>query len=1437
MRRNKNLVKAASLALAMATPVTMLSTAALPVNVIQTVNAEESVPTETLVGNFFGLEFLANEGDKDSGYTIDSWAPGDTDGNLDYAGNGIYKKTFYFKTLAKDVTIANGGFKVAENGTWDVSYGSESGGNIELTVPAGTSKLTIMLNRNTGKVYYFIGDETFTAYASGANQEYSKYDTTISLIGSIREAGDNNWQAGAEGWDFTQITDHQYLYTISLNAGSYQYKCVYNHKDWYESEAGNREIQLSEAQKINIIYDSETGLLYDTINNEEYVAQVLGLEIAAKEFSVSQNANGTTKFVLPDEEGKGATLYYAKKSDVEEKGTSAFTSVDFTVNNKQSVVNDLFLGDAADDFVYYIEQDGKKLSVSTEDGTTAINGTDYNVYHKDAFEGRMVTVPGTLGGNGWTPSKDQMTYEGNGLYTYTFKDVAIGNYEYKIAIDGSWNENYGAEGIKDGANVACTVTEVQDVTVYYNDFSHRMLDSTTYKIADISLEGKGIPEGTKLTDDYLMGIYSTTVTLEPGTYDDITAVYNGKNYPFAPFTLTETKDVNFYFDPVTEIYYADASDEKVETKGITFDSKNSEYKSVFGAVATGEEVSFSIDTGLDATEVSLVIRGSKNSRLYMEKTDGAEEGLQRWTVTTSFDTIGEYDYFFTVSNGGDLVIYSDDDGYYGTGKTSDLASVNPYDIIVYQEGYETPDWMKTGVIYQIFPDRFSNGDTSNDQAQTSSRGTENYEFIDDWDILPENPEQEQLAETDEDKAAYAATGAYVGDGNWSNEIYGGDLEGISYRIPYLKSLGVSVIYINPVFSSISSHRYDTSDYSKIDPILGDLGDFEELTSLAEENGMKVVLDGVFNHVSDDSKYFDRYYKYLNDGTDAVGAYPYWAYVYDYMAENDVDQAAAETAAKEYFTENYGITDFSYTEWFVVENEYMTNGEGEVTKDSIGDRAGEPVYTYEGWWGYDSMPVIKSTNGSEYQTGNWAEEIIGTGNGDSIGEYWLEKGSDGWRLDVANEVSDETWQNFRASVKALNKDNVIIGEIWTDASKYLMGDMYDSVMNYVFRGAAIDYAMNQDATAAMNTLEKLRERYPKEAFYAMMNLVDSHDTTRILSYLDGIADSRADKSLTAAFPTYETTSDTAKQMQYSVAFLQFTYPGAPTIYYGDELGMVGADDPDDRRAMIWGKGNRDLLEWYATLSQVRNSYSALSTGDIIPLTFDDEAVAKSVIGYVRSDDKDTLVVLGNNSAEDITVTVDVDTFGMNAASVADVLGTDVTVNEDGEIEVTIPAYRGVILTDNPVTIELNDAELAIGYDSAAYAKAQAADAVRSEAKNNNGKDDDGKTDDGKTDDGKDNDQKDDTAGTGTSDDNTTGSGTSADGKSSNTGKANANKGTSDNGKGSAKTSSPKTSDVSTAQTGLIAAALAAMIGGLAFWKKKEEEKKQINKYLKNKIRQE
>ena len=1278
---------------------------------------KEIVHTAAWTGAIDGLSYLEDESDPESAYTIGNWDPEDKNAELDYIGGGIYERTFYMNAVEADTDIQ---YKVAFDDGWAYSIGKDgvNGSNAEVTIPEGTTSITIFCDEINAKLYDSVSSESINITQNEGKVTKPAFSTTVSLIGTVRDS--DAWTADAKGYEFTQISDTLYLYQKSFSAGKYEYKTVFDYTNWYE-KSGNTALAISEDNtNVVFLYDASTEELYDTVNDPTDVAVRLGMQAAPAKAEIVSKGNGEVEFITVADDAENVSLVYGIRSEVE-KDAKALTKVPCKkTSNGGYSSGTINFGDAETEIVYYYEVDGSKVLDGAAD-TVTLGEDKYSLYKKPKFTGRTVNVPGTLpsdDGN-WNAASNVMSYKGNGMYEYTFKNVPAGNYEYKIAVDNAWTENYGADGIPGGSNIALTVPDTQDVIVYYNDYTHLSATSVDYIIADVSLSGSGIAEGTKLSDSGLTGIYTAAVDLGEGTYSDIKLTYGEDEFKFSEFTLEAAKRVTFYFDPVSEIYYCNASDKAIETENVKYDSKDIEFKDPFGAVATGKDVTFKIQTGEDVTSAKLVIKGMEKKNLEMEKDGNAVDGIQKWKVTTQFSKIGANTYYFAISNGFSVAIYADDDGNYGTGKVTDLTSIKPYDLIVYKDGYKTPDWMKNAVIYQIFPERFYDADESNDKAQTSARGAEDYEYVNDWYTLPENPEQEALITKEE----YEAAGAFYGDGNWSNEIYGGDLKGITERIDYLKALGVNVIYLNPVFSSISSHRYDTSDYTKIDPILGTLGDFEELVNIAKENDMHIVLDGVFNHVSDDSIYFDRYYKYLEAGTDKVGAYPYWAYVYDTMSEKGVSKDEAQTIAKKYFEDNYGITDFSYTEWFNVTQDTLKDDEKNDVTDSIGQRAGKPVYGYEGWWGYDSMPVIKSTNGSEYQTGNWGEQIIGNDHETSVTQYWLEKGSNGWRLDVANEVSDETWQKFRESVKALNDDNVIIGEIWTDASKYLLGDMYDSVMNYVFRDAVLAYAKGGKAQDAVNALERIRERYPKEAFYAMMNLVSSHDTSRVLSFLDGIGDDRADKTINGAFPRYETTSDLAKQRQYLVAFTQFTYAGAPTIYYGDEIGMVGADDPDDRRAFEWGKGNKELVTWYATLAQIRNNYAALRTGTVEPFETGDD----DIMSYVRGDDKDRMIVLSNNDTAAKELTIDVAKLNVNASELTDLIsGSKYTVS-DGKVTVTVPALKGVILTDDVKEISVNTEDLAPAYDPSYIIE------VRKDSAADDVKKDDTKTDDGKKDD--------------------------------------------------------------------------------------------------------
>ena len=482
--------------------------------------------------------------------------------------------------------------------------------------------------------------------------------------------------------------------------------------------------------------------------------------------------------------------------------------------------------------------------------------------------------------------------------------------------------------------------------------------------------------------------------------------------------------------------------------------------------------------------------------------------------------------------------------------------------------------MKEAVVYQIFPDRFNNGDTSNDDAKTNARGEEPIEVPDSWDSLPDNP---RLGENNMDDI----DGAYSGDGIWSNDFFGGDIKGIQEKLDYLQSLGVNTLYLNPIAMAASNHKYDATDYKSLDPMFGTEEDFKEFTAELKNRGMHLIVDGVFNHVGDDSIYFDRYGKY-----DTVGAYEYWSYVYDLMNNEEIEQEVAMTKADEYFVKS-GQT-FSKEKWHLWFNIKNTKVDVGTTNER---------YDYQGWWGYDSLPEFKSLTKDEaiaLGLANENDEFVDKASEwnnkelvdyiykdeDSVAKQWINWGADGWRLDVANEVDTVFWNDFREEMKAHNEDTLILGEIWDDASKYFVGDQYDSVMNYRIRAALIDYLKNGNATRLNDTLMAVYEDYPEEAFYALMNLMGSHDVARAIYILGGGSDS----SERAEFGNYD--EDLGKQRLKLAALFEFGYAGAPTIYYGDEAGVTGSKDPDCRRSYPWGNEDTSLISFYQAIGTIR-----------------------------------------------------------------------------------------------------------------------------------------------------------------------------------------------------------------------------------------------------------
>lgn len=1224
--------------------------------VYDTINDPSQFKTTATVTGSFGT-------DGDPAY----WNPAYSANDIQYIGGGFYKGTLSLKAGSYE-------YKVAYNHSWG---NGETGSNVKLSLASG-GNVTFLANPVTGVCTDSINTPAIA--------------NTVSLIGEIRNAGNDNWNEKATGYEMSYAGgDGKYIYSGFFPAGTYLYKASLNYS-WDNPIPGgtnNNSITIPDGGKyVVFVCDVSSGKLYDSINNYSDVAMSLGLQVAPTVVkSPVINPNGTVTFSYMDK--VNTSVYLA--GDMTDWQNGKLPMVKNPNTNIWSIT--LRVGDAVKNHEYKFIVDNNwitdPLNENTSNGNSSFAFPQYN--------GRKVVIAGSIqtaaGESAWTPSSDKtaMIYDGNGLYHLTIPNVPAGNYEYKIAM-GSWDpENYGAGGVSYGPNMKLNVPSAQDVTFWYSDDSHYTVESVDYKKLDISLTGTGIPDGTKLTDTLLTGIYSTKITLNKGTYNDIKAVIGTNTYDFGTIDVSEApKTVTFSFDPITEMAFNDASSLKVDTANLYFDSRDIQYKSPYGAVISGSEVTFNLKAGKDITAAKLILlTNSGTKKIPMELNGSFDTDHNKWTVKYAFDQVEMDKYYFVVSNGSDVKAYSDDDGYYGPGTAGSLNSVKPYGINIYYKNYETPDWLKNAVIYQIFPERFFNGDLTNDYNQKLARGTTPYEFYSDWYGIPEDPAMEYKTDS-KGKVIKDAAGnpvlnpdykGTIGDGNWGNEMYGGDLEGIADKLNYLKSLGVTVIYLNPVSQSISNHRYDTTDYRNIDPLLGHTEDFVNLAQEAHKLGMHVILDGVFNHVSDDSVYFDRYGKYVAAGK-PLGAYQYWAKVYNLMnTTGGLSIQDAEKQTQDYF-KSKGITDFHYKDWFKIDN----------VKVAAVDNDPEH-YQYEGWWGYDSMPVIQALNGSEYQVASWANEIID--GPDANSRYWLKEGSNGWRLDVANEVSDETWRHFRQAVKS-EGDNAIIGEIWDDASKYLLGDMYDSVMNYRFRNAVLYFVKGTTddgktpttAFDAMNQLELIREEYPKQAFESMMNLVDSHDTQRAISALDGFQK--------GAKGVAEQPSQEALNKMKLISLIQMTYPGAPTIYYGDEAGETGADDPDCRRGMIWGEGNKDLVDWYAELANIRSTYSVLRTGDIVPAAVPQD-YQNDVMAYLRSNkDNNALVVVNRKDTAVTGLQLSIpDT--LKGTKLTNVLNpSDKYTIVDGKVTVDVPAGSGLILVSKYNHVDINENALKDAY---------------------------------------------------------------------------------------------------------------------------------------------
>ena len=400
-----------------------------------------------------------------------------------------------------------------------------------------------------------------------------------------------------------------------------------------------------------------------------------------------------------------------------------------------------------------------------------------------------------------------------------------------------------------------------------------------------------------------------------------------------------------------------------------------------------------------------------------------------------------------------------------------------------------------------------------------------------------------------------------------NDYYGGDLKGIEEKLPYIKELGVNCIYLNPIFEAHSNHRYNTADYFKIDASLGSERDLEDLIESADKLGISIILDGVFSHTGDDSVYFNKYGRY-----DSLGAF--------------------QSQSSPYY------------KWF---------------------NFSEYPHKYNSWWGITTLP---ETDENDLSFSNF---ITGE-NG--VLRYWLRKGIKGWRLDVADELPDSFLDKIRLSIKAEGQENYLLGEVWEDATnkvsygyrrRFLRGKQLDSVMNYPFANAIVDYVKTANSANLLNTVLNILENYPPQSVKLLMNHIGTHDTARILTRLGSDYSFEGDRESQSRYSLSHEQYLKAVKLLKLAAVLQYTLPGVPSLYYGDEAGIQGFGDPFCRKTYPWGKENTELLSFYKDLGNLRNNTDAFKTGDFIPLYSND-----GVLVFMRKSETSEVLIAINAS---------------------------------------------------------------------------------------------------------------------------------------------------------------------------------------------------------------
>ena len=645
---------------------------------------------------------------------------------------------------------------------------------------------------------------------------------------------------------------------------------------------------------------------------------------------------------------------------------------------------------------------------------------------------------------------------------------------------------------------------------------------------------------------------------------------------------------------------------------IFHDSHDITYREPFGAVPCGETITLRLKMCSSIALSNIYLRlwrdGAGEKRMPMHPVM-PDDGQMVYEV--QFRSPGEpgllWYYFIIETNHGKVYYYGSPDGLGGVGQLTGYPP-HSYQVTVYKRDFTTPDWFKNSVMYQIFVDRFYNGN----EDGSFMAYKDDCIFHDDWSETPCYKPDPKTGEI------------------MCNDFLGGNLPGIIQKLPYLKELGISVLYLNPVFEAYSNHKYDVGNYKNIDPMFGDLRIFRELCSKAKEMGISIILDGVFSHTGSDSVYFNKKGRYPSLGAYQSRESPYYSW-YRFIRYPD---------------------------------------------------------KYDCWWGIHTLPNVNEMEPSfmnyiihdedsvakywlKMGARGWRLDVV-----DELPDEFLKafrkavKQADGDAV-----IIGEVWEDASRKIS------------YDRRREYLLGEELDSVMNYPFRDMVIKFIMGEwDARHFNRGIVSLFENYPIHCVYSLMNIVGTHDVARIKTILGGAPPQHTlTRDQQAFYVMTDEQEYLARQRLKLVSLLQMTFPGVPCIYYGDEAGLAGYSDPFNRRTYPWGREDKDILEWYKRIIGLRNGMDVLKTGEFIPVYCENDVYGfvrriqggRNVFGH-QCKDGFALVLVNRSRYKAYTVKLNMIKWGVGRL-------TDILNNcaefyaEDGYLTVEILPLKGRLIT--------------------------------------------------------------------------------------------------------------------------------------------------------------